>query len=192
MVPILPYTGLDGIRAMIFVDGENLAIRYGASLKSRNQTPPTHVTNSPDIFVWTKYMNDRQAVQGGGIVRTYYYTSVQADYPSIVDIEDQLKSAGVEAPRVFKRGKAGRSKRVDISLATDMLSHAHRHHYDVALLFAGDEDYVPLVQAVQREGCRVQLCFIPDGLSPVLVRMADGYTDVSEFLFPPVPSSLAV
>ena len=183
MTPLVMYTGLDGIRAMIFVDGENLAIRYGATLKARAETPPDHVSYMPDVYVWTKSLNDRLAVQGGGIVRTYYYTSVQADYPSIDEIEDKLKAVGVEAPRVFKRGKAGRSKRVDISLATDMLTHAHRHHYDIALLFAGDEDYVPLVQAVQREGCRVHLCFIPDGLSPTLSRAADGYSDITEYLF---------
>jgi uncharacterized LabA/DUF88 family protein len=183
MTLLLPYTGLDGIRTMIFVDGENLAIRYGAQLKARNNQPPSHVTYRQDIYVWTAAFRVN-TIQGGGIVRTYYYTSVQGDYPSLTEIEDQLKEAGVEAPRVFKRTKSGRSKRVDISLATDMLTHAHSHHYEVALLFAGDEDYVPLVQAVQREGCRVQLCFIQDGLSPVLVRACDGFSPIEDFLFP--------
>jgi len=33
---------------------------------------------------------------------------------------------------------------------------------------AGDEDYVPLVEAVQREGLLVYVWFVPDGLSPKL------------------------
>ena len=167
---------------MYFVDGENLAIRFAALFKSRAQPLAHHVKHRPDTYVWSPRLTQSAMVQGGGIVRSYYYTSVQGDHPAVVEVADELKALGIEAPRVFKKTKGGRTKRVDITLSTDMLGHAHRHHYDVALLFAGDEDYVPLVEAVQREGRRVHLCFVSDGLSPILLRACDGYTDITEHL----------
>ena len=97
-------------------------------------------------------------------------------------MKETLKSIGIEAPRVFKKTKGRRSKRIDISLATDMLSHAHRGNYDIAILVAGDEDYVPLVEAVMAEGCRVVLWFLEDGLSPALKLKVDHYFDIGTFL----------
>ena len=44
---------------------------------------------------------------------------------------------------------------------------------------AGDEDYVPLVEAVQREGLLVYVWFVPDCLSPKLEHAADRYSDMS-------------
>ena len=79
------------------------------------------VTHIPDVAVWTRYAN------GGGhtkceVVRRYYYTSCTVDEQRLDEVRDQLKKAGIQQPRVFKRPKNGRSKRVDISLATDMLT----------------------------------------------------------------------
>jgi uncharacterized protein (TIGR00288 family) len=72
---------------------------------------------------------------------------------------------------------------VDITLATEMLGHAHRKNYDIAVLVAGDEDYVPLAEAVKREGRQVVLWFVKDGLSPALQGAADHFWDLGELLF---------
>jgi uncharacterized protein (TIGR00288 family) len=84
---------------------------------------------------------------------------------------------------VFPRNKNGRSKGVDITLATDMLTHAHHKNFDIAILITGDGDYVPLVEAVKREGCRVVLWALESGLSPALKKAADHYWDIGELLF---------
>ncbi|MBC8725818.1 NYN domain-containing protein [Paraburkholderia sp. 31.1] len=64
-------------------------------------------------------------------------------------IQESLKDLGLEAPRVFKKpSKEQRSKGVDITLCTDMLLHASRKHYDIAVLVSGDGDFVPLIEAV--------------------------------------------
>jgi uncharacterized LabA/DUF88 family protein len=110
-------------------------------------------------------------------------TSVQGDVPKIGDVEDKLKRAGIAAPRVFNKAKGKPSKRVDISLATDMLTHAFRKNCDFAILVAGDEDYVPLVEAVMGEGLRVVLWFVKDGLSPALVKTVDHFFDLGTILF---------
>ena len=55
---------------------------------------------------------------------------------------------------------------------------------------AGDEDYVPLVDAVMAEGRRVVLWFIEDGLSPTLKRRADYHCDIGPLLLESDKASL--
>ncbi|RJQ65861.1 MAG: NYN domain-containing protein [Desulfobacteraceae bacterium] len=68
-----------------------------------------------------------------------------------------------------------------------MLTHAHKGNYDIAILVAGDDDYVPLVKAVKDEGCRVVLWFFEksQGLSRNLRLEADYFFDISWFLVKP-------
>jgi uncharacterized LabA/DUF88 family protein len=163
---------------MIFVDGENLAIRYGRLLQENARQPPDHVVYEPDVFVWSRALNS--TCFWGGVLRKYYYTSLRGDEERIVQVTEQLKEAGIEAPNVFKRTKDRGSKRVDIQLTTDMLLHASRKNFETAVLIAGDEDYVPLVEAVKSEGRRVLVWFISNGISPALRRAADYFRDLDE------------
>jgi uncharacterized LabA/DUF88 family protein len=96
---------------------------------------------------------------------------------------------GIEAPRVFQKRKGERRKRVDVSLATDMLLHASRKHYDVAVLVTGDQDFVPLVEAVQGEGAIVWLWSIASGSSDDLRHAVDGSTDITGYLADPMESA---
>jgi hypothetical protein len=176
----LPPNMQQATRAMMFVDGENLAIRYGEMLGQK--VPESHVTYLPDVFVWSHHANISEHV-ACEVVRRHYYTAVQGDDVKIESVEEQLKALGIEAPRVFKKPKGRRSKRVDISLATDMLSHAHRKNYDLAILVGGDEDYVPLIDAVAAEGRRVVVWALESGLSPALARRADHLFDLGQILF---------
>src|SRR5262249_8214302 len=111
---LIPYAG-NNVRAMLFVDGENLAIRYGALLKDRNVQPKSNIEYEPNVLVWNKDLN---CIQGQSIfvVRKYYYTALSGDYSQIEDIEKRLKGLGIESPRVFKRTKDRDSKQVDIAL----------------------------------------------------------------------------
>jgi uncharacterized LabA/DUF88 family protein len=185
----LPTSLRTGTRMMIFVDGENLAIRYKALLEDR--TPPTHVSFEKDVAVWSHHLNPQ--AHGIETIRKYYYTSVSQDEPRRHEIEDFLKGAGIEAPRVFAKTKGKRSKRVDVSLTTEMLTHAHRDNYDLGVLVAGDEDYVPLIEAVMAEGKRVSVWFFEAnaGLSPVLKRTADHFFDIGHVLMEFDPRQLA-
>jgi len=182
---LIPYFGLDNLRAMIFVDGENLAIRFASLLRSSTLERQPDTVYRQDVYVWSPKLSGR-TVESGGMIRAHYYTAVQGDHDTVDEVSAELKAAGIEAPRVFKKAKGSRSKRVDITLATEMLLHATRRNYDIAVLVAGDEDYVPLVEAVQSEGRGVHLWSIPDGLSPRLVRAVDQYTDISAYLAKPI------
>jgi uncharacterized LabA/DUF88 family protein len=83
------------------------------------------------------------------------------------------------------QNKGRPSKAVDIFLAVDMLSNAHRKNYALAILIAGDGDYVPLVKAVKAEGSRVFVWFFDEshGLSRDLRISADHYAEIS-LMFP--------
>ena len=118
---------------MMFVDGKNLTIGYGALLEG--QPPSSHVIYEPDIFAWSRYASTVDGPQD--FIRRYYYTSAKGDRPHHLALESRLREVGIEAPRVFPRQKSGRSKRIDITLATDMRSYAHRKNYDIAVLVAG-------------------------------------------------------
>ena len=172
------------VRAMIFVDGENLAIRFKEQIG--DNAPEKHVNYLKDVFVWSRYANIPHHVNCE-VIRKYYYTAVQGDDNTLESVEYQLKEIGIESPRVFKKHKNRKSKRVDITLATDMLTHAHRGNYDIAILVAGDDDYVPLVKAIKDEGRRVVLWFFENskGLSKRLKLESDFFFDISWFLLKP-------
>jgi uncharacterized LabA/DUF88 family protein len=167
---------------MLFVDGENLAMRWRSQHEKKQV--PSHVEYEPDVFVWSRYLNmEKHACCN--IVRRHYYTSAGRDIDYQEGIADRLKSLGLEAPRVFPRTKSRKSKRVDVTLSVDMLAHAYQKNYDVAVLVAGDEDYVPLVEAVKNAGRRVFLWFCQAGLSPALKHSSDYYFDIAAILCEP-------
>lgn len=92
-------------------------------------------------------------------------------------VRDRLIALGFD-PQVFKK-VSKRSKGVDISLARDLLGHAYKDNYEVAVLVAGDGDFVPLVEDVKRLGKQVVVMFFKSqGLSQELRRHADVFVDL--------------
>jgi uncharacterized LabA/DUF88 family protein len=79
----------------------------------------------------------------------------------------------------------------EIALTTDMLSHGYRTNYDVAVLFAGDGDYVPLVEEVKRlgkvvyimffQGSGVNMFFQGSGVNNELRLASDTFLYIDEF-----------
>lgn len=184
-LPLLRYSGTR-VPTLVFVDGENLAIRYKDLAKQKCLEPSPSPFYEPDVFLWSDTLN--KLCDCAGALRRHYYTSVVGDETRRKDIEDRLKAAGIEAPSVFKKPKKDKdrpSKGVDISLAVDMLTHASRKNYGLAILIAGDGDYVPLVKAVKAEGSRVYVWFFDEshGLSRDLRMSADYYAEIS-IVFP--------
>ena len=63
-----------------------------------------------------------------------------------------------------------------------MLSHAYQGQDDIAVLLAGDADYVPLVEAVKRTGKMVAISFFANyGIHESLKLASDDFFDVSEW-----------
>lgn len=171
-------------RTMIFVDGENLAMCYGRMLGG-NPIPENMADwYIPDVAVWSEKIHPRHHQNvTTDIARKYYFTSVCGDEDKRDQTTDWLKGKGFELPRVFRRDKQRGSKQVDVSLTVAMLVGVTRRHYDIAVLVAGDEDYIPLVKAVQAEGARVHVWFVSNGLSPRLRREADHFACLDSCLY---------
>ena len=177
-------------RWMLFVDGENFTCRAQQVAKSQNVSLPEGPFHLRDTFIWVPDVLGTRAVQtteGLSIplqphaLRAHYYTSVVGDEEKIRGVKNDLFHIGF-TPKVFKKSKTRGSKAVDIALATDMLSHGYRNNYDVAVLFAGDGDYVPLVEEVKRIGKVVYISFFRgSGLNNELALASDTFMYVDEF-----------
>jgi hypothetical protein len=167
---------------MMFVDGENLTIRaqehHAAHLlPGRFYRKDSHVwfPNATERWLPTRLRDENGLGQDLEYManRWHYYTSTRGNERDLDDVSREIWSMGF-TPAVFKKDGNGRSKGVDITLATDMLSGAFMGTYEAAILVAGDGDYVPLVQAVKRLGKLVFVMFFDcPGFSDKLKRASD-------------------
>jgi uncharacterized LabA/DUF88 family protein len=97
---------------------------------------------------------------------TYYDALPPQGEPDPEDIDGYCKAIEL-LPNThlgfgFLRGKPRRQKGVDTLIAVDMLEGAYLKAYSRALLIAGDADYVPAIQAVQRTGINVVVAAVED------------------------------
>jgi nitrogen regulatory protein PII len=101
------------------------------------------------------------------VVRRYWFSSLQGSQEDLDAMQKALRSFGYEAV-LFRKVKGRHEKGVDLAVARGMLMHAFHKNYDVAVLIAGDEDYLGLIQDVKRKGRQVQVdrCF-PAGHQPL-------------------------
>lgn len=171
---------------MLFVDGENLCIRAQESAKEAGKELGTR--HMPNTYFWPPFqayvpqsLHQQAGMDIDTTIRSFYYTAVQGDADKLEDVVDAIRQLGFTAPRVFRKQRGKPSKGVDVQLTIDVLSNAYMENYDVALLVAGDADYVPLIHEVQRLGKRVYLTFIENGLSKNLKNAADSFRPMRIF-----------
>jgi uncharacterized LabA/DUF88 family protein len=124
----------------------------------------------------------------GTLVRAYYYTSVIEDqeYSSIRPLIDWLDYNGytvvTKVTREFGDASGHRKAKssLDIKLAVDAMELAD--HVDQMILFIGDGDFRPLVEAIQRRGVRVTIVSTvtshPSMIADELRRQADAFIDL--------------
>lgn len=82
----------------------------------------------------------------------------------------------VKLGRLIKTSKENgyRQKGVDVLLAIDMISKAHLNHYDIALLLAGDDDYLDMVKSIKDfTGKRVYGAYFERSASKRLIESFD-------------------
>jgi uncharacterized LabA/DUF88 family protein len=98
------------------------------------------------------------------LIRVYYYdAAVTADQDpdenrkrnsdfEIIKCWDNIQ---LRLGRLIKGRDGWRQKGVDVLLAIDMITKAYQQQYETAVLLAGDDDFVDVVNAVKDEGRRV-------------------------------------
>jgi uncharacterized LabA/DUF88 family protein len=126
----------------------------------------------------------------GTLVRAFYYTAVIEDqeFSSIRPLIDWLDYNGytvvTKATKEFIDASGRRKVKgnMDIELAVDAMELAE--HVDQIVLFSGDGDFRPLVEAVQRRGVRVTVVSTISSQPPMVAdelrRQADIFTDLLE------------
>jgi len=141
-------------RVMIFIDGSNLY----HSLK--NFFKRTDI----DIGKLSNKLLDRRR-----LIRIYYYNAKVGLKEEPQRYRDQQAFFDSVSAIPYCELRLGRlvyinwpntppyEKGVDIQLATDMITHSFKNNYDVAVLMAGDNDYVGALQAVKDNGKNVEV-----------------------------------
>jgi uncharacterized LabA/DUF88 family protein len=127
----------------------------------------------------------------GALLRAFYYTTLIEDqeYSSIRPLIDWLDYNGytvvTKLTKEFIDAATGRRKvkgSMDVELAVNAMELAE--HVDQIVLFSGDGDFRPLVEAVQRRGVRVTvvstLASQPPMVADELRRQADAFIDLAE------------
>lgn len=186
------------IRAIIFVDGENLTYRYQAMV-TEGRKPKDSIKHEVDTFVWAPAIVDYSSWR---LTRVSYYTSVVGDDTKLQQLAEQLAAIRYEYsagfgflnPHIFKKQKRGdKTKSVDINLVTDLLRHTYNQSVDEVCVLTGDGDYLPTIQEVMRQGVRVNVGAFSSGLDIRLCTQSDEFIDLDPMFFEPeLPANLAV
>lgn len=126
----------------------------------------------------------------GRLLRAYYYTSIldSEEYSPIRPLVDWLQYNGftmrTKPAREYIDPQGRRKIRgsTDIQLAVDAMELAPL--IDHAVLFTGDGDFRPLVEAIQRKGVRVSVCSTirsqPPLIADELRRQADNFIELDD------------
>jgi uncharacterized LabA/DUF88 family protein len=128
----------------------------------------------------------REFESRGTLLRAFYYTSIVEDQErsSIRPLIDWL---GYNGFRVVTKAAVefidanGRRKiqaSMDIELAIDAMELAA--HVDQIVLFSGDGDFRPLIEALQRRGVHVTVVSTISMVADALRRQANAFIDVAE------------
>src|ERR1700752_601325 len=126
----------------------------------------------------------------GTLLRAFYYTAILEDqeFSSIRPLIDWLEYNGftvvTKATKEFIDASGRRKVKgnMDVELAVHAMDLAG--HIDEMVLFSGDGDFRPLVEAVQRRGVRVtvlsSITSQPPMIADELRRQADVFIDLRE------------
>jgi len=166
---------------MVFVDGTNLLAelsRYaGGAIRAEKPTPEDFELALKAARKLTKGIPDMYRH-----VRSHWFGSFMGDEPYRSAQVETLRRYRFEAHLFQRRNK--REKGVDIALTKEMLINAFNDNYDLALLIAGDEDYVGLVNELKRFGVIVYGSFLENGLSEAIRIAFDAFVGEAAFSSP--------
>jgi uncharacterized LabA/DUF88 family protein len=139
-------------RVMIFIDGSNLYHSLKGFFKRTDI----------DIGKLARKLLDKRR-----LVRIYYYNAKVGLKEEPERYRDQQAFFASVNAIPYSELRLGRlvyhnwpnsppyEKGVDIQLATDMITHSFKNNYDVAVLVAGDNDFVGAIQSVKDNGKNV-------------------------------------
>ena len=158
-------------RLALFIDGANL-----------------HATAKALGFDMDYRLLRQEFERRGKLVRAYYYTALleNEEYSPIRPLIDWLNYNGftivTKAAREYtdSQGRRRVKGNMDVELTVNAMELAPR--LDHAVLFSGDGDFRPLVEAMQRQGVRVSVVSTmrsqPPMIADELRRQADNFIEL--------------
>jgi uncharacterized LabA/DUF88 family protein len=156
-------------RLMVFVDGSNFLIQLCKELEIINfraERPPGSIFTLAEKLI-SKATNISRYSSEFALIRRFWFSSYAGNDNDYSSLRIKLRELDFE-PILFKKHQDKKEKGVDIALTKEMLVNAFNSNFDIAILFAGDEDYVSLVNEVKRYGPIIMGAFFNKGLSPEL------------------------
>lgn len=181
-------------RAMLFVDGENLTLRFQAT-KLPGRVRHKNVIHEPDCYVWLPDLTCNDRFPLFNLVRVHYYTTIIGDEVRVNEVKGELANIRYRSyddnrgrhqlvPFVFKKPtKSEKTRNIDIQIVIDIMRYTFSDEIDRVYLASGDGDYLPLITEVMRRGKQVELLAFSSGLYPALRYSVDNYTCLDELFF---------
>lgn len=177
--------------AMFFIDGSNLLIEMGsvmgAKLRAEKATSEMFNLASQSLNYAQRELFG-QHFPPHRIIRKYWFGSMQGSNEDIDDAKLSLRNFGFEGA-LFHKVKGKDEKGVDLAVAREMLIHGFHRNYDLAVVVAGDEDYLGLVEDVKRLGLVVVGMFFETAALSKRLRLA---VDHFQPLYSPEPMQPAL
>ncbi len=106
--------------------------------------------------------------------------------PVILDEDKIIQGLGKEyAQEIIKRLKrlvSFTEKRIDVSIAVDMVTLAYDDVYDTAILVSSDADFFKAIKVVKAQGKRVENAYFQVGQSNQLRKICDRFILINEDL----------
>jgi uncharacterized LabA/DUF88 family protein len=178
------------LRVALFFDGKN-------HMKDLRRTASDRWLDHGALADWVV-----GHVEGDQLAAAYYYTGVPSqhdenrDRNALNDLLDELdrrpgffvkrfprRASTRECPHCDQMIAYTEEKMVDTSLVTDMVMLAVADAFDVAVVFSGDLDVAPGIEALHRLGKRAWIATFGDyGLSRTLTRFAWSHIDLLEHI----------
>lgn len=161
---------------MVFIDGSNL-------YHVLDQNCSKHSVN------FDKFSN--KLANGRNLKRTYYY-NIRQEFDKNTLANDQKKFLDSMFDTPYLEVKLGISKQrgeivvekgVDVMLATDLVVHAYKNHYDTAVVVSGDADFYPAIQAVKDIGKHVEVAAFESNISSESSKVADVHIRLTKSYF---------
>ena len=158
-ISIISYDKED--RVMIFIDLRNMTKSIGTDIKFSRL----------DFVRMATYLRGPRK-----LVAAYIFDSkgvLEAEDKS-KRFHDYLRHMGfrVIARNSYDTAK-DEQKEVDVAMAVQMVVHALKDNYDVAIVVSGDRDFLPAVQEIQAAGKKVEVAAFDTSLSSDLSLEAD-------------------
>jgi uncharacterized LabA/DUF88 family protein len=185
---------------LIFVDGENLVLRYQEMLKA-GRVPASGNVHIPDSFIWNQRVLEDHM---WNLRRVSYYTSVVGDDAKLRETQERIAAtsflcrtgfvAGIGAgyttrtgqiiPFVRKKAIKSRKESVcDIAIAVDVMRACYRDHAKTIWVFSGDGDFVSLFNEIVHSGKVAYASAFSSGLNEELRYAVDEFLSLDKYFF---------